>query len=77
MAGYVLEFKRNYNPSLEKDDTVFPIGQVQISDIVDSPSEDPPIGTTPRGRIELAATHITPPGISQDFMAPVNDVSTQ
>ncbi|CAI7568828.1 unnamed protein product [Penicillium viridicatum] len=58
MAGYVLEFKRNYNPSLDPHDQTFPIGQVRSSDIVDSPDAAPSIDSTPRGKIELAATQI-------------------
>lgn len=75
MAGYVLEFKRNYNPSLDPHDQTFPIGQVHSSDIVDSPDAAPSIDSTPRGKIELAATQIPTPGINHNFMAPVNDVS--
>lgn len=75
MAGYVLEFKRNYNPSLDPHDQTFPIGQVDSSDIVDSPDAAPSIDSTPRGKIELAATQIPTPGINHNFMAPVNDVS--
>jgi hypothetical protein len=74
MAGYVLEFKRNYNPSLEPHDQTFPIGQVHSSDVVDSPDAAPSIDSTPRGKIELAATQVPTPGINQNFMAPVNDV---
>ncbi|KAJ5853931.1 hypothetical protein N7534_006474 [Penicillium rubens] len=47
MAGYVLEFKRNYNPSLEPHDQTFPIGQVHSSDVVDSPDAAPSIDSTP------------------------------
>ncbi|KOS46005.1 hypothetical protein ACN38_g3078 [Penicillium nordicum] len=77
MAGYVLEFKRNYDPSLEPHDQMFPIGQVHSSDIVDSPDAAPSIGSTPRGKIELAATQIPTPGINQNFMAPVNDITNK
>ena len=74
MAGYVLEFKRNYNPSLEPHDHTFAIGQVDSSDIVDSSDAAPSIDSTPRGKIELAATRVPAPGINQNFMAPINDV---
>ncbi|KAJ5501800.1 hypothetical protein LT330_000704 [Penicillium expansum] len=77
MAGYVLEFKRNYNPSLEPHDQKFSIGYVHSSDIVDSPDAAPSIDSTPRGNIELAATQIPTPGISQNFMAPVNDTTNK
>jgi hypothetical protein len=33
--------------------------------------------STPRGNIEIAASQVPTPGISQNFMAPVNDVSPQ
>ncbi|KAI3299831.1 hypothetical protein DTO002I6_2058 [Penicillium roqueforti] len=75
MAGYVLEFKRNYNPSLDPHDRTFPIGQVASSDIVDSPDAAPSIDSTPRGKIELAAAQIPTPGINQNFMAPVDDLT--
>jgi hypothetical protein len=76
MAGYVLEFKRNYNPSMESHDQLFPIGQIHSSHIIDAPLDAPPsIDSTPRGNIELAAAQIPAPGISQNFIAPVNDVS--
>ncbi|CAI7643085.1 unnamed protein product [Penicillium glandicola] len=77
MAGYVLEFKRNYNPSIDPHDQTFEIGQVQSSNIVDSPDAAPSIDSTPRGRIELAATQTPTPGISQNFMAPVNDITNK
>ncbi|KAF4770948.1 hypothetical protein N7455_005998 [Penicillium solitum] len=77
MAGYVLEFKRNYNPSLDPHDQTFPIGQVHSSDIVDSPDAAPSIDSTPRGKIELAATQIQTPGINQNFMTPVNDTANK
>ncbi|CAI7674590.1 unnamed protein product [Penicillium palitans] len=77
MAGYVLEFKRNYNPSLDPHDQTFPIGQVDSSDIVDSPDAAPSIDSTPRGKIELAATQIPTPGINHNFMAPVNDTTNK
>ncbi|CAI7571674.1 unnamed protein product [Penicillium crustosum] len=77
MAGYVLEFKRNYNPSLDPHDQTFPIGQVHSSDIVDSPDAAPSIDSTPRGKIELAATQIPTPGINHNFMAPVNDTTNK
>ncbi|KAJ5150430.1 uncharacterized protein N7500_010619 [Penicillium coprophilum] len=47
MAGYVLEFKRNYNPSLDPHDQIFAIGQIHSSNIVDSPDAAPSIDSTP------------------------------
>lgn len=51
MAGYILEFKRNYNPSLEIHDQMFPIGQVSSFDIIDSPNAAPSVDSTLPGEI--------------------------
>ena len=76
MAGYSLEFKRNYAPELSNEPhTMVPIGSVDESNIVDHASADTTIYSTPRGNLEIAASRIPPPRISQNFMAPVNDVS--
>lgn len=77
MAGYSLEFKRNYDIALTTQlYTIYPIGQIDSQHIVDSAA-----GTTSKGAnhnggaIEVAATQVAPPAISQNFLAPVNDVS--
>ncbi|KAJ5630461.1 uncharacterized protein N7484_010561 [Penicillium longicatenatum] len=76
MAGYILEFKRNYSPadSMEKY-TLFPIGDVDPANIVDPVPGPKCSDCTPRGVIEIAATEVPTPGISENFLAPVNDVS--
>lgn len=78
MVGYVLEFKRNYCPDLtQRANSLFALGQVDSANIVDS---DTPVkefvDTIPNGNIEIAASEVQPPRISEDFMAPVNDVRT-
>lgn len=76
MTGYILEFKRNYSPfedSLERY-TLFPIGEVDSSHIADPLDEKKTSDATPRDNIEAAATQIPTPGLSDNFLAPVNDV---
>jgi hypothetical protein len=76
MAGYILEFKRNYSPDLtQQRHETFAIGQVYSSNIVDSIGIAITKDSTPRDNIEIAASQVPTPGISQNFMAPVNDVS--
>lgn len=76
MAGYILEFKRNYSPAMtQQRHEIFPVGQVYSSNIVDSVDTAMTKDSTPRGNIEIAASQVPTPGISQNFMAPVNDVS--
>lgn len=76
MAGYVLEFKRNYSPVLtQQHHEIFPIGQVNSANIVDFSGTAMTTDSTPRGDIEVAASQVPTPRISQNFMAPVNDVS--
>jgi hypothetical protein len=77
MAGYILEFKRNYSPILtQQRHETFPIGQVYSSNIVDATDTAMTKDSTPRGNIEVAASQVPTPGISQNFMAPVNDVNS-
>lgn len=76
MAGYVLEFKRNYSPILtQQRHEIFPIGQVLSANIIDCSGIAMTTDSTPRGIIEVAASQVPTPRISQNFMAPVNDVS--
>ncbi|KAJ6094556.1 hypothetical protein N7467_002069 [Penicillium canescens] len=52
--------------------------QPNASHIIDSSADAPPrIDPTPRGNIELAAAEVLTVGISQSFMAPVNDISNK
>jgi len=76
MAGYSLEFKRNYSLSTGDQplDQCVPIGEVSVENIVDWPPGEERKESTPKGKLEVAATKILPPRISQNFLAPVNDV---
>lgn len=78
MAGFQLEFRRTYNPALSKQKHgVWPIGQVDSSHIHEFPDTGPMvIDYNPKGNLEIAALQVRPPGISANFMAPVNDVSS-
>ena len=61
MAGYQLEIKPDYNlGATQQPYTSFSLGQVPASSV-----------TT----IQQLATTVRPPGISQNFMAPVDGVS--
>lgn len=76
MAGYRLEFKRNYPVDLtQQPHTKYPIGQIDSQYIADATNDTTSSDSTPKCAIELAASQVSPPGISQNFMAPVNDVS--
>ena len=78
MAGYMLEFKRNYCPEAsDQPHTVTPIGQVYADHIVDSVSDLKSVDDRPNGNIELVATQVPPPRISANFLQPVNDVSSK
>lgn len=78
MAGYMLEFKRNDCPETTQQGhcEFFSIGEVDSSHIVDA-AEDGVASTDsePRGKLEMAAARVRTPGVSENFMAPVNDVS--
>lgn len=80
MAGYMLEFKRNDCPvnTQQGHCEFFPIGEVDSSHIVDA-AEDAVVSSSsdsePRGELEMAAARVRTPGVSENFMAPVNDVS--
>lgn len=75
MAGYQLEFKRNYSVALtQQPHTKYPIGQIDSQHIVDNANNTRSSDSTPKGAIELTASQVPAPGISQNFMAPVNEV---
>ncbi|KAJ5664661.1 hypothetical protein N7462_011474 [Penicillium macrosclerotiorum] len=75
MAGYVLNFERNFSPtddSLENYD-IFPIGEVDPVNIIDDTTGVKSADAEPRGNIEVVASQVPTPGISENFLAPVND----
>jgi hypothetical protein len=76
MTGYILEFKRNYSP---KDDStekyeMIEIGHVDSENIVDSTSGVKESDGIPKDNLEIVASQIPTPGMSENFLAPVNDV---
>ncbi|KAJ5765649.1 hypothetical protein N7520_005208 [Penicillium odoratum] len=77
-SGYFLEFKRNYSPadSIERYN-IFPIGEVDSGHIVDPVPGVNSSDSTPRGDIEVAAKEVPTPGISENFLAPVNNFSNK
>lgn len=75
MAGYTLEFKRNYCPEEStQPHSIVAIGAVYSENIADSVGDVQSVDSTPRGNVERAAAQVPPPRISQNFMAPVNNV---
>lgn len=76
MAGYLLEFKRNYAPAATQEPyQAFPIGEVLANDILDSTDGQQITDDTPRNSLEREAARLPPPRISENFRAPVNNVS--
>lgn len=75
MVGYKLIFQRNYTPAATGHDEMVPIGRVGSEHVVDFLSGSSSEDSTPRGTLEILATEVSPPRISEDFMAPVVDVS--
>lgn len=77
VIGFSHEFKRGYDPTQTiQSCEMWPLGQVDSSHIVDFPiAGRVVVEQNPRGDLEIAATQVRPPGISANFMAPVNDVS--
>ena len=76
MVGYRLEFERNYSPILtQRWHERYPIGEVSADNIVESTSAHDGSDDKPRDELEREAIQVTPPRISENFRAPVNDVS--
>lgn len=76
MVGYKLEIKRNYPLGMIKEPhTRHHIGQIDRQYVADTPDDIQGDDSTPRGTIELVASQVPPPRISQNFMAPVNEVN--
>jgi hypothetical protein len=74
MVGFMLEFKRRYNPKeTARRPELVPLGSIDLQHIHIFEG-DKGIDDTPRGYIESVAIQIQPPRISANFMAPVNDV---
>ncbi|KAF4186857.1 hypothetical protein CNMCM7927_005097 [Aspergillus lentulus] len=78
MTGFSHQFERGYDPDIaQQDHEMWPIGEVDSSHIVDWPDDVRAIHIDPRGDMELAACRVPAPGISANFMAPVNDTTNK
>ena len=75
MMGYALEFKRNYALADSQERyTMVSLGEVDPANIVDSTDDVKCSDSISRGNIEIAASQVPTPGMSENFLAPVNDV---
>ncbi|RAH61216.1 hypothetical protein BO85DRAFT_484955 [Aspergillus piperis CBS 112811] len=78
--GYQLEFKRNHALSSNEEpyETVL-LGHVDSQHIADSLKESSSmyVDHTPRSDLEIAASQIPAPRVSENFMAPVNDTTNK
>ena len=54
---------------------MYPIGEVFAANIIESTSNDRSRDNKPRDKLEREAAQVAPPRISENFRAPVNDVS--
>ncbi|KAJ6134499.1 hypothetical protein N7523_000821 [Penicillium sp. IBT 18751x] len=79
MTGYVIELKRNYAPKEDSTEKyrMIEIGHVDSTKIIDSSSRVKESDGIPKGDIEIAASEIPTPGISDNFLAPVNDMTNK
>ncbi|KAK6810876.1 hypothetical protein RU639_013329 [Aspergillus parasiticus] len=78
MIGFAHEFKRCYEPAKSTEPyEMWPIGEVDSAHIFDWPEGGCSIRTDPKGDLEIAAAQVPAPGISRDFMAPVNDTTNR
>jgi hypothetical protein len=76
MAGFCLEFKRNFDANRDQDlKEVIRIGSIDETHVADPPVTDFSRDEKPICALEVAATKIPPPKKSENFLAPVNDVS--
>jgi hypothetical protein len=76
MVGYMLEFKRNYSPTMTQEPhEIYPIGEVFADNILESTDSGCRIDNKPRDKLAFEAAKVPPPRISENFRAPVNNVS--
>ncbi|KAJ5085491.1 hypothetical protein N7532_010262 [Penicillium argentinense] len=79
MTGYTLEFKRNYSPINDTQEhySMIPIGDVDSEHILDATTDVKSSDNEPRDNLEIAAAQVPTPGLSENFLAPVNDTSNK
>ena len=75
MAGYRLEFERNHRPFQSKQRfEMIPIGGTSPDNVVDADGFVESSDAIPRDDLERVAAQLAPPRISENFLAPVNEV---
>jgi len=75
MSGFKLEFKRKYNHTVTHRPTrLVPLGEVQ-EDLIHKWDGERMDHYTAMGTLEKVAEQVPPPRKSENFLAPVNDVS--
>jgi hypothetical protein len=78
MSGFGLEFKRNYSPAgTKRQHKVTRLGDVPAGNIVDfqPASETVTLDVKPKDELERIAARVAPPGVSKNFLGPVDGVS--
>lgn len=76
MHGYELEFQRNYSLASDlRTYTTVTLGSIEAQHIAEATSQERISDNSPKSDIERAASQVPTPRVSQNFMAPVNDVS--
>ncbi|CAG7947003.1 unnamed protein product [Penicillium olsonii] len=78
MTGYSLEFRRNFSLTTPpRHQCMLPIGKTDACNISDPVHATETTDSSPRGKIEIAASQVPAPGINENFMAPVNDTTNK
>ncbi|PGH12743.1 hypothetical protein AJ79_04104 [Helicocarpus griseus UAMH5409] len=76
MLGYQLEINCKYSPAATTEPHIsYPIGQIE-SQHIDESTENA-IESSPTSAVERVASQVPPPGISQNFLAPVNETTNK
>lgn len=77
MLGYAHEFKRNYDrEDADGVETFVHLGSVGPDHIVEPQTTAMSRDTVATGLLERIALQVPAPGVNENFMAPVNDVSS-
>jgi hypothetical protein len=75
MFGYSIEFKRHHPPGDSAEPhQIWAIGEIDSRHVVESSGTEKVRDFDPQGDIETVASQCPPPRMSENFLAPVNDV---
>ncbi|KAI1774801.1 hypothetical protein F4818DRAFT_418984 [Hypoxylon cercidicola] len=81
MCGYIHEFKRNYDvydgSDTEDLEKLVPLGSVDSRYIYEPTTTKFSKDDTPRAELDTIALRVPAPGLSKNFMAPVNDTTNR